>query len=183
MGERQFICHVCDKIFISSFSLKRHAFIHTVHRQFTCQICNKTFVNASYLRRHELIHSNVRRYIFQSCDKCFTTSSIRHQHELIHKDECTYVCKTCNKRFKQANGLYQHQRYHCTQRCEQTEMRHVRQIRCLVYVCCECHQLFYHRLNSSELIFEFVSLYIMNINLLACLHVIINLKVCFLLFY
>jgi len=96
-----------------------------------------------------IIHSVVRRYICQMCDKRFTTSSLLYQHELIHKDERTYVCKTCNKRFNQAVCLYKHQRYHCTQRCEQTKMRHVRQINCLVYVCCECHQSFYHMLDTS----------------------------------
>jgi len=112
------------------------------------QICNKTFVDASYLRNHVRIHTSVGRYICQVCDKSFISSSYLHQHELIHKDERTYVCHTCSKRFNQAQCLHQHKRYHCTQRCQQTEMRHVRQIRCLVYVCCECNQLFYNRFET-----------------------------------
>ena len=122
--------------------------MHTSECRFLCHMCNKRFNQSSDLHRHELTHKDERRYVCQTCSQRFNQSAGLHHHELIHKDERSFVCQTCNKRFKRTSHLYQHKRYHCRQGCEQTEMRHVRQNKCPVYVCCECDQAFYNRLKK-----------------------------------
>jgi len=94
-----------------------------------------------------LIHTGERPLSCEICEEKFTQESSLRRHKLIRTVESPYICQIWDKRLNQASDLRGHKGHHSTQRGEQSEMRHVTQIKCHVYICCECHQLLYYRLN------------------------------------
>jgi len=150
------VTHDCGKQCRRGSHLRQHELVHTNERRFVCNVCVKRLSSASSLHQHEL-HTGEKGFICQICNKIFARASDLKSHQQTHSNERKYVCLSCNKRFKRTRNLNKHMRYHCTKRWEQTEMRHVtnvKQTKCTVYVCCECNQLFVNKFDSFKLLIK-----------------------------
>jgi len=148
--ERRFICQTCDKRFYWATHLRSHETIYTGEPRFICQSCDKRFRSASNLRSHELIHTGERRFVCQTCDKIFSWVSNLRSHELIHTPKGRFVRQVDNTRCNQASYPCTHNQNYNSKRDGQTDPTHVEQVKGQLHVCCECDQLFYHRLNDFK---------------------------------
>ncbi|OWR52863.1 zinc finger protein 449, partial [Danaus plexippus plexippus] len=61
MGEKKFVCNVCDMTFASRGNLVQHQVKHSSLRPFKCDLCEETFKLKKHLSRHRLTHLNQRR--------------------------------------------------------------------------------------------------------------------------
>ncbi|XP_038221018.1 zinc finger protein 707-like isoform X4 [Zerene cesonia] len=61
MGERSFVCAVCDMRFGTRPNLQQHAIKHTTERPYKCDVCDEAFKWKKHLRRHVAGHLNQRK--------------------------------------------------------------------------------------------------------------------------
>ena len=141
-GKQPFACKVCDKIFTSNASLKRHKTIHTGDKPYSCQFCNKTFRLKQHLKVHERYHTGEKPFNCKICNKSFADYSNKKDHEFAHKRKnnpkekliscnlidlvslanekmikkedapSTYACNYCGEQFNQYLNMQRHQLNH-----------------------------------------------------------------------
>lgn len=136
-----FVCHECNKVFKTAYSLRRHVLIHTgelpwscesckkgftqkssltAHKCHICKHCNEIFQTAPDLKVHLLKHVNPLEC--QTCHKCFASPSGLKDHMNRHLEYKPYPCKHCPKSFVTNAELKHHMVYHDTHRphvCEE----------------------------------------------------------------
>ncbi|CAG9574902.1 unnamed protein product [Danaus chrysippus] len=61
MGEKKFVCGVCDMKFASRGNLVQHQVKHSSLRPYKCDLCEETFKLKKHLSRHRLTHLNQRK--------------------------------------------------------------------------------------------------------------------------
>ena len=92
---KNFVCHECNKLFVSKQNLKEHHFIHTGEKPFICNYseCSKCFRQASQLTIHKKIHfrKNLGKTYFQQIPRLLL-SSIELNRDKIEEiqDENSY---------------------------------------------------------------------------------------------
>ncbi|XP_063072708.1 zinc finger and SCAN domain-containing protein 12-like [Engraulis encrasicolus] len=85
-NSRKYPCLECDKVYMSSSSLKSHQTIHTGLRPHACPQCGKTFRHKSGLTIHLNIHTGNRPFECSSCRKKFFRDSDLVEHLVRHTD-------------------------------------------------------------------------------------------------
>ncbi|XP_047518312.1 zinc finger protein 652-like isoform X3 [Pieris napi] len=61
MGERNFVCPVCNMSFGTRPNLRQHVIKHTTERPFKCDFCDEAFKWKKHLRRHVAGHLHKKR--------------------------------------------------------------------------------------------------------------------------
>ncbi|XP_069669983.1 uncharacterized protein [Periplaneta americana] len=109
-------CNICNKVFVTPQTLKRHLLIHTFKKSLKCDVCGKGFSVLAYLIKHSRIHTGERPYKCNVCGKFFSRSGNLKQHGFIHTGERPYKCGECGKCFLRSDHLKQHGRSHAGKR-------------------------------------------------------------------
>ncbi|GIX89678.1 hypothetical protein CDAR_81181 [Caerostris darwini] len=123
-------CQICQKVFNSTSSLKRHnRRIHMNKRPYTCIECNRTFLQLSLLSRHSLLHHRTKpeEFLCRICKKTFSKSVILQKHIFtIHACQGQHFCFACFSFFSNKEDLDDHMNDHLVSDkydCEKCEKR------------------------------------------------------------
>jgi uncharacterized Zn-finger protein len=81
-------------------SLKQHSKIHVGQKNFVCEICQKAFLLRAHLTRHYVIHTGQKDYTCLLCNKQFTQASNLKQHMVSHTHQKDHKCKVSCKSAK-----------------------------------------------------------------------------------
>ena len=73
-----------------------------------CPICDKIFQSIGTLKRHYRSHINFKPHICELCGKRFTLNQYLIEHTRTHTGEKPYPCTFCPKSFAQTGTLYHH---------------------------------------------------------------------------
>ncbi|XP_043936739.1 uncharacterized protein LOC122809357 isoform X2 [Protopterus annectens] len=111
-GKKEFMCCVCDKIFLYTRSLSRHSRIHTGQKPFGCLVCGRRFQDVTALRQHNFIHAGQRPYKCSVCPRRFRRNASLLEHRRFHMAEKPYQCLACPKSFRHSSELHDHQDAH-----------------------------------------------------------------------
>ena len=112
--EELFKCQICDRSYLSKYSLNHHMIIHDESKVFKCDVCFKSFVSRSKLKVHYRTHTGEKPFACQVCDKKFALKSNLVQHQAIHSDVRPFKCSICpeGRYFKTKQNLNQHMVFH-----------------------------------------------------------------------
>ena len=132
---RMFPCDLCQKQFVSQFTLKKHLLAkHKKSRPYACKLCPKTFIQPNHLKDHLLIHTKDNNNQCLRCDKTFTLLRQLQRHMILkHSKHVTAVpvvpapaseesnqkptCHICKKEFPIQSTLKRHMRAHDRSKC------------------------------------------------------------------
>ncbi|XP_029176812.1 zinc finger protein 271-like [Nylanderia fulva] len=110
IGERSYLCDVCNKSYRSKKELKLHIMKHTGDFPHKCVYCDKGFTRKRDMLYHLTKHTNERNQICDVCGKCFARKDMLYNHKkIVHSMEKPYTCK-CGKSYKRKNDLKKHKR-------------------------------------------------------------------------
>ncbi|XP_061584288.1 zinc finger and BTB domain-containing protein 49 [Cololabis saira] len=122
IGQKQYCCDVCGRIFKHPSNLELHKRSHTGEKPFQCNICGRNFSQAGNLQTHLRRHSGEKPYICELCGKSFTASGDVHRHKVVHTGEKPHLCDICGRGFSNLSNLKEHKMTHATDKtftCDQ----------------------------------------------------------------
>ena len=80
LGEKPYVCQVCNMRFVNQFRLKRPQDNHNAPASFICQICSKGFTADRQLKVHMRVHSDERPFECKPCDLTFKRKDRLNRH-------------------------------------------------------------------------------------------------------
>ena len=99
-------CHTCSKTVVG---LNRHLDIHLGEKSFLCVICDKVFRRADKLERHTLTHNPQEGlYKCDKCDKRFQRSDKLRRHIIILSSLKLFMCTVCKVSYNRKDSLKKH---------------------------------------------------------------------------
>lgn len=93
-------CDVCEKVFSSGASLRRHKEIHSGIKKFSCKLCGNSYTQKHNLTKHMRLHTGEKPYKCHLCEKSFYILHHLKNHMFQHTGELPYKCPKCTKSFK-----------------------------------------------------------------------------------
>lgn len=110
LGNFEYQCHICDKLFRLSTSLENHLVTHNEIRDFHCTYCKASFRKQNYLRLHiDGVHLKKRPNKCDKCDAAYLISNDLKRHKMQkHSTDRPFQCYYCQKTFGMAIYLKNH---------------------------------------------------------------------------
>ena len=85
VGERPYVCDVCNKGFKQSSDLKKHKRTHTMDKPYKCPVCPLAFTRSHHCRGHlTAVHKFYRCAV---CSALFTSDEAYEAHKKVHPGE------------------------------------------------------------------------------------------------
>ncbi|ODV66747.1 hypothetical protein HYPBUDRAFT_111012 [Hyphopichia burtonii NRRL Y-1933] len=99
IGDMQYSCLQCSKVFQKAYNLKSHMKTHSTEKPFKCSICSKAFARSHDKKRHELLHAGKKNFKCEGflkdgktrwgCGKKFARSDALSRH---FRTETGWLC-------------------------------------------------------------------------------------------
>ena len=112
--EKNHICTLCEKTFVTAGTLKQHVLsVHEgikIHKKVVCDTCGKEFSRPSILKKHvRIIHEGVKDQECKYCGKVFAEQNTLKNHiKSIHEKIKDHSCEICGKSFTFNYTLKEH---------------------------------------------------------------------------
>lgn len=106
------ICDICNKSFVSIYSLRTHTRMHLNVKDFHCKFCPKTFTWSGDLVHHENTHTGIKPHHCPYCNYSSIQKTQLTTHLRVHTGEKPYKCKFCDKSFAQGSSCTSHEKLH-----------------------------------------------------------------------
>ncbi|KAL1473564.1 hypothetical protein MTO96_021933 [Rhipicephalus appendiculatus] len=101
-------CDVCEKVFSTKRSMRRHLHTHTGKKRYSCSVCGSEFVRKENMERHERTHTGERPFRCDVCGQNFTRSGVLANHMRRHTGERPFTCSLCPATFASRFGMTTH---------------------------------------------------------------------------
>jgi transcription elongation factor Elf1 len=83
VGEKNFKCEVCEKLFLTSDQLK----MHSGEKRYKCEICKKAFSLPGTSRKHKVVHIEERNLTCEFCGISLKTNQqLLYHYKAKHLD-------------------------------------------------------------------------------------------------
>ncbi|KAL3870631.1 hypothetical protein ACJMK2_038679 [Sinanodonta woodiana] len=117
MKNERKICHICNKVLSTSYSLKKHVKTHARNRLFSCRGCGSKFKTLNSLKSHARIHVERKIYECAHCGEKFTTKNYLvsvhlPKHTDTNLNKYQFSCSVCNRKFMSKYGFQMHIKLH-----------------------------------------------------------------------
>ncbi|XP_012279469.1 zinc finger protein 37 [Orussus abietinus] len=116
--KKSFVCHMCQKVYLSKKALVKHSETHLNNGPFKCYGCDKTFNSNDKLANHNKKHSDSVIFKCDVCDMPFKEQVKLNFHLRVHgkgppiNTEKQYLCDICSRTFVSKSGLRFHLKSH-----------------------------------------------------------------------
>ncbi|KAL0822754.1 hypothetical protein ABMA28_004763 [Loxostege sticticalis] len=105
----EYMCHICEKVFLFKETLNSHLTNHVRKANFfKCVLCEKKYSESSQLTRHEKTHLQNGRYQCPMCDMNYGLRNHFEAHLKGHSKIKDYICQFCGKEFLRLNSMHRH---------------------------------------------------------------------------
>ncbi|XP_063959564.1 zinc finger protein 93-like [Lytechinus pictus] len=114
MGEGDFKCSYCTKVFSTISRLNSHLAAHKYVNMYPCTECPKSFASESALNNHQGEHTGLKPFKCDICDRGFRTRKLTLSHKRrVHSERPKrFICTFCEKGFADKWDLKVHERRH-----------------------------------------------------------------------
>lgn len=116
-GERNFLCHLCDRKCINLSVLKRHIESHSGQKPFQCSVCLQSYKYQKSLDIHNVkvhgignakIPERIKKHFCDLCPKSYFSNNKLQKHIRSHTGERPFSCPMCKKCFIDKSYIKQH---------------------------------------------------------------------------
>lgn len=116
IGDGEYKCIECDKIFYNSSKFKQHMKLrHTDRSRFQCDQCEYSCSTKQEMNRHAIIHTGDEAKVIScpQCDSRFKTKDLLRGHiKKVHLQIRNHKCEICGKAFYSPEKLKRHMKIH-----------------------------------------------------------------------
>ncbi|KAK9736197.1 BED zinc finger [Popillia japonica] len=114
-------CDICNRSFKNkSYVVSHKKVVHENRSDFVCEVCNRLFLTRATLEKHEMSHTKNYKFKCDSCDKgYYRRAELEHHQNVQHKGEYL-ICDVCGKKFMDKNSYKGHLLTHKPEHIERT---------------------------------------------------------------
>ncbi|TNN71916.1 PR domain zinc finger protein 4 [Liparis tanakae] len=91
MGQKNYRCTVCEKLFTQKSHVASHMLIHTGAEKLKCDLCDRAFIRKHDLKQHMFSHTHERRIQCPKCNKHFLKTNHLKKHMNSHEGRRDFV--------------------------------------------------------------------------------------------
>jgi hypothetical protein len=117
-------CKICQRVFATPRTLKKHLFVHNDVPRYECKECHKKFRSHTGMKQHTLLQHGQTKVVDGNeiyvavpkqqetcaiCCKTFVSKNSLQKHiKTLHNENAKFVCENCGQKFKYKSTFTHH---------------------------------------------------------------------------